>query len=54
MPVASILTYLSGGMTVDEMLKEFNWLTIEDIHEVLAFATLNFKLLPRRPLLQLP
>ncbi len=38
MPVASILSYLSGGMTMDDFLKEFNWLTREDVLEAMAFA----------------
>ena len=31
MPVASILSYLSGGMTIDEMLKQWSELE-EDIY----------------------
>lgn len=34
MPVASILSYLSSGMTVDEILKEWSELEREDITEV--------------------
>ena len=39
MPVASILAYLAGGMTVDEFLVEFSWLKRDDVLEVLAFAS---------------
>jgi uncharacterized protein (DUF433 family) len=38
MPVASILAYLSGGMSIDEMLKEWPVLEREDIHQALGFA----------------
>lgn len=37
-PVSSILSYLSAGMTVDEILAEFPELEREDIYEALAFA----------------
>ncbi len=38
MPVASILAYLSGGMSLDEMLKEWPDLEREDIFQALGFA----------------
>ncbi len=38
MPVASILAYLSGGMSVDEMLKQWPELEREDIYQALGFA----------------
>ena len=38
MPVASILAYLSGGMNIDEMLKEWPDLEREDIFQALGFA----------------
>ena len=38
MPVASILAYLSGGMSIDEMLKEWPDLEREDIYQALGFA----------------
>lgn len=38
MPVASILAYLSGGMTIEEMLKEWPELDREDIYQALGFA----------------
>ena len=38
MPVTSILAYLSGGMSIDEMLKEWPELEREDIYQALGFA----------------
>ncbi|MDZ7720397.1 MAG: DUF433 domain-containing protein [Balneolaceae bacterium] len=38
MPVSSILEYLSAGMSVEELLKEFPFLSKEDIMEALAFS----------------
>ena len=38
MPVASILAYLSGGMSIDEMLKEWPELEREDVYQALGFA----------------
>jgi uncharacterized protein (DUF433 family) len=38
MPVASILAYLSGGMTIEEMLKEWPELEREDVYQALGFA----------------
>lgn len=38
MPVASILGYLSGGMSTDEILAEWPELEREDIAQALAFA----------------
>jgi uncharacterized protein (DUF433 family) len=38
MPVASILAYLSGGMSIEEMLKEWPELEREDVYQALAFA----------------
>ena len=48
MPVSSILSYLSGGMTTDELVKEFNWLTKDDVLEAIAFASNmnDFRTLP--------
>ena len=40
MPVASILDYLSSGMTTDDLLKEFDFLERADINEALAFSAL--------------
>jgi uncharacterized protein (DUF433 family) len=38
MPVASILAYLSGGMSIDKILKEWPLLEREDIYQALGFA----------------
>ena len=38
MPVASILGYLSSGMSVEEILKELPELEREDIHQALGYA----------------
>ncbi len=37
-PVASILAYLSGGMSIEEMLKQWPELEREDIYQALGFA----------------
>ncbi|MBM3236238.1 DUF433 domain-containing protein [Candidatus Poribacteria bacterium] len=39
MPVASILSYLSSGMTVDEILEEWPELEREDIYQALGYAS---------------
>lgn len=38
MPVASILDYLSSGMSYKQLLKEFPFLEKQDIFECLAFS----------------
>jgi uncharacterized protein (DUF433 family) len=38
MPVASILSYLSSGMTVEDILEEWPELEREDINEALGYA----------------
>jgi uncharacterized protein (DUF433 family) len=38
MPVASILGYLSSGMTQEEILEEWPDLEAEDLHQALAYA----------------
>lgn len=38
MPVASILSYLSSGMTVGEILQEWPELEKEDINQALGYA----------------
>lgn len=40
MPVASILAYLSGGMKIEEILKQWPELEQDDIHQALGFAAL--------------
>ena len=41
MPVSSILGYMSSGMTVEDMLREWPELEAEDIYEALGFAALS-------------
>ncbi len=38
MTVTDVLEYLAGGMTVDQLLRDFPDLTEEDIRACLAFA----------------
>lgn len=38
MPVASILAYLSGGMSIDDLLKQWPELEREDVYQALGFA----------------
>lgn len=40
MPITSILSYLAAGVSIEEFLKEFDWLTREDVFEAMAFASL--------------
>jgi len=46
--VASVLAHLSGGMTVDEYLKDFYWITKDDVLQAMAFAsnTVEFRIVP--------
>lgn len=48
MPVSSVLSYLSSGMSVDEFLQEFTNLSREDVLEALSFASamMNERLIP--------
>jgi uncharacterized protein (DUF433 family) len=39
MPVTSILSYLSSGMTVEDILKEWPELEPEDIYQALGYAS---------------
>lgn len=39
MPVASILSYLSSEMTVEEILEQWPELEVEDIHQALGYAS---------------
>ena len=39
-PVATLLGYLAGGMTIEEILGEFPFLEREDILEGIAFAAM--------------
>jgi len=38
-PVSSILSYLSSGMVIDEILKEWPELEKEDIYDALGYAS---------------
>ena len=38
MPIASLLSYLSSGMTIDDVLNEWPELEREDIYQALAYA----------------
>ncbi len=38
MPIASVLAYLSGGVSIEEILKEWPELEREDIYQALGFA----------------
>jgi uncharacterized protein (DUF433 family) len=38
MPVTSVLSYLSSGMTIDEILQEWPELEGEDIYQALGYA----------------
>ncbi len=42
-PVASILSYLSSGMSVDEILTEWPELEREDILQALGYAALSME-----------
>ena len=39
-PVTTLLGYLAGGMTVDQLLVEFSFLEQADVMEAFAFAAL--------------
>ena len=39
MPVTSVLSYLSSGMTIESILKEWPELEREDINQSLAYAS---------------
>ena len=41
MPVSSILSYMSSGMTIDDMLREWPELEAEDIYQALGYASLS-------------
>ena len=38
MPVVSILSYLSSGLTIDQILQEWPELEVEDIYQALGYA----------------
>lgn len=41
--VAAILTYLAGGMTVENIVAEFPKLSKEKVNQAIAFAAANFR-----------
>lgn len=43
LPVASILSYLSSGMTIAEILKEWPELEQDDIYQALGYAALTME-----------
>jgi uncharacterized protein (DUF433 family) len=47
-PVASVLAYISGGMTVDDFMKEFTWVTKEAVLEAISFASgmMDYRVIP--------
>lgn len=38
-PVSSVLAYLAGGMSVEDFLREFQWVAKEDVLQALAFSS---------------
>lgn len=38
MPVSSILSFLASSITIEDFLRDFDWLTKEDVLDALAFA----------------
>lgn len=40
-PVSSILVYMSSGMTVEDILREWPELEAEDVYEALGYAALG-------------
>ena len=49
MPVTSILSYLSSGLSIDEILSSWPELEREDIYEALAYAaeTMEERIVPK-------
>lgn len=43
MPVASVLGYLSSGMTIEDILKDWPELEREDIYQALGYAALTME-----------
>jgi len=37
-PVSSILSYLAAGMSIEDILVEFNWITREHVLDAISFA----------------
>jgi uncharacterized protein (DUF433 family) len=40
-PVTTLIGYLAGGVTIEQLLEDFTFLEKEDIFEALAFAALT-------------
>lgn len=40
-PVVTLVGYLAGGMTIDEILQDFPFLEKDDIFEALGFAAVS-------------
>ena len=47
--VYDVLSYLAAGMTVDEILNDFPYLTREDIQACLAYAAERVRIYRRQP-----
>jgi uncharacterized protein (DUF433 family) len=47
-PVSSLLSYISGGMSIEVLLKEFPSLTNDDVMQAIAFAaeTVDYRIIP--------
>jgi uncharacterized protein (DUF433 family) len=41
MPVSSILSHMSSGMSIDDILREWPELEAEDIYQALGYASLS-------------
>ncbi len=50
MPVVSVLGYLGGGMSVEEFVREFSWISREQVLDAMAFASamLDERVVPLR------
>jgi uncharacterized protein (DUF433 family) len=48
MPVASVLAYISSGMSIDDFVKEFNWISREDVLQAISFASgmIDYRVIP--------
>jgi uncharacterized protein (DUF433 family) len=40
-PVTTLIGYLAGGVTIEQLLEDFTFLEKEDVFEALAFAALT-------------
>ena len=48
MPVASVLAYISSGMSIEDFLKEFDWISREDVLQAISFAScmMDYRVIP--------